>query len=58
MTMRPHSTGAKSGKPNGSVLGRSAATGRFVLSPASKTGSISVKAASTAVRNVIARKKS
>ena len=39
------------------VVGRSAATGRFVLKPASKRGSISIKEANTAVRSVSSEKK-
>jgi hypothetical protein len=36
----------------GRILGRSPATGRFVLKPASKRGTISLRAAMTAVKNV------
>lgn len=39
-------------KENEKVAGRSAATGRYVLKPASKRGSISSKDANTAVKNV------
>lgn len=58
MSMRAHSTASKSGKSEGAVLGRSAATGRKVLKPASKTGSISTRAAAAAVRTVTAEKTS
>jgi hypothetical protein len=36
----------------GEVLGRSPATGRLVLKPASKGGAISIRAAQLAARNV------
>lgn len=39
------------------VLGRSAATGQFVLRPASKTGSISIAAARAAVKSLNNKKK-
>ncbi len=47
----------KSGKQNINVLGRSAATGRVVLKPASKAGSISVRDAAAAVRRIHEAKK-
>jgi hypothetical protein len=47
----------KTGKKDSKVLGRSAATGRFVLRPASKPGSISVREAQTAASNVAGKKK-
>jgi hypothetical protein len=57
MATRPQSNSAKSGKPAGSVLGRSAATGRYVLNPASKAGSISVRDAKTAATHISSNKK-
>jgi hypothetical protein len=35
------------------VLGRSAATGTFILKPASKGGAVSMRAANTAVKGVM-----
>ena len=43
---------SKAAKQPSSVLGRSAATGRYVLAPASKLGSISLKQARTAVESL------
>lgn len=39
------------------VLGRSAATGGYILKPASKPGSISLRQADAAVKRVLAKKK-
>lgn len=39
------------------VLGRSAATGGYILKPKSKTGSISLRQASAAVKSVLSKKK-
>lgn len=39
------------------VLGRSAATGGYILKPKSKTGSISLRQASAAVKTVLSKKK-
>lgn len=62
--LRPHivfmtAKSASTAKSNAddAVLGRSAATGRFVLKPASKTGAISLKQARIAVANVQNQKK-
>ena len=52
------SIGPRSGKHGATVLGRSAATGRLVLEPATKTGSISLAAAKAAAENVSRRRKS
>ncbi|MBW8859200.1 MAG: hypothetical protein JF570_05560 [Caulobacter sp.] len=57
MTSKIASTAAKGAKNSGAVLGRSEATGRFVLRPASKTGTISLREAKTAVSNVQNSKK-
>lgn len=51
------STNGKEGKHDARVLGRSAATGRFILRPASKVGSITIKEANTAVKSVSHKKK-
>jgi hypothetical protein len=56
MAARTSSATPKSSKP-GTVLGRSAATGRYVLSPASKGSSISVREASRAAKVVQGKKK-
>lgn len=40
-------------KVSSPVLGRSAATGKLVLKPASKMGSVSMHAANTAVKSVL-----
>jgi len=39
------------------ILGRSEATGKFILRPASKTGTISIAAARAAVKSVNSKKK-
>jgi len=51
------SVSEKDGNYRPNVIGRSTATGRFVLKPASKHGSISIKEANTAVRIVSSAKK-
>jgi hypothetical protein len=51
-TKSSDSPARKSDKQDAKVLGRSAATGRFVLKPASKRGSISIREANTAVKTV------
>jgi hypothetical protein len=56
-TRAPESVSKKSVKHGGQVLGRSAATGRFILMPASKTGSITIRDANTAVKLVLSKKK-
>jgi hypothetical protein len=48
---------SKSGKQGSAVLGRSAATGRFVMTPASKRGSISIEKAKEAAKSVTGREK-
>ena len=55
-TTHSESTSHKNGKHGSEKLGRSAATGRFVLKPASKPGSISLEQASTAVKSVNSQK--
>ncbi|MGA9581010.1 MAG: hypothetical protein WBR13_03445 [Allosphingosinicella sp.] len=58
MASRSSESSARDGdKKDGRVLGRSAATGRFVLKPASKRGSITVREAKTAASSVATRKK-
>ena len=52
MASRTDSATTKSSKHGATVLGRSAATGRFVLAPASKTGSVTLKKAKTAVTSL------
>ena len=42
----------KTSKQGSTVLGRSAATGRFVLAPASKSGSVTLKKAKAAVTSL------
>jgi len=49
------SPNTKSGK-SGAVLGRSAATGRFVLRPAAKRGSITLKRATEAAGTVLSQR--
>ena len=44
-------------KTESRVLGRSAATGRYVLAPAPKKGSISIEQANSAVKSVSSKKK-
>jgi hypothetical protein len=57
MATRSDTIGSKAGKHGSVVLGRSAATGRFVMTPASKRGSISVKEAKAAAKSVTSTKK-
>ena len=52
MATRTESATTKSSKHGATVLGRSAATGRFVLAPASKSGSVTLKKAKTAVASL------
>ena len=52
MATRTESSRGKSPKHGAPVLGRSAATGRFVLAPASKSGSVTLSKAKTAVTSV------
>ena len=52
MTTRTEAATTKSSKHGATVLGRSAATGRFVLAPASKSGSVTLKKAKTAVASL------
>ena len=52
MTTRSQATNSKPTKRGVTVLGRSAATGRLVLMPASKVGAISLKDAKAAVASV------
>lgn len=42
----------KGEKRDTQVVGRSAATGKFILKPASKPGAVSIKRANTAVKSV------
>jgi hypothetical protein len=45
-------------KPKGTVLGRSAATGRFVLAPATtKKGTVSVQRIEAAVQTALSKRK-
>lgn len=57
MATRSDSISHKPGKHSSAVLGRSAATGRYVMMPASKAGSVSVEKAKAAVKNVNSSKK-
>jgi hypothetical protein len=57
MSAKPASTSTKTHRNDGAVLGRSAATGQFVLKPASKMGAISLRQAKTAVASVQNSKK-
>ena len=52
MATRTESTTTKSSKHGATVLGRSAATGRLVLAPASKPGSVTLKKAKTAISSL------
>ena len=52
MATRTDSATTKSPKHGATVLGRSAATCRFVLAPASKSGSVTLKKAKTAVASL------
>jgi hypothetical protein len=47
----------KSGKSGAQVLGRSAATGKFVLSPASKRSTVSVRDVTKAVESLRSKRK-
>ena len=51
-TRSSDTTARKSDRQESKVLGRSAATGRNVLKPATKGGSISIREANTAVKTV------
>ena len=57
MATRSDRARSKLGKHGSAVLGRSAATGRFVMTPASKRGSISVKEAKAAAKSITSTKK-
>lgn len=57
MATRSETIDSSGGRQPGSVLGRSAATGRYVLKPASKTGAISLRDAKTAVAHLSNGKK-
>ncbi|WP_165916617.1 hypothetical protein [Caulobacter sp. BK020] len=57
MATRTNQAPPKSGKHSGMVAGRSAATGRFILSPASKGSSITVREASQVAQNIQGKKK-
>lgn len=58
MATRASESIGKGTKHDARVLGRSAATGRFILRPATKKGaSITIKEANTAVRSVSSKKK-
>jgi len=57
-TNASESTSRKDTKHDARVVGRSAATGRFILQPASSKGAtITVKEANTAVKSVSSKKK-
>lgn len=49
---RRKSSALKSPRYGATVLGRSAATGRLVLSPASKSGSVTLKMVRAAIENL------
>ena len=55
-TRSPESAKGKAGNVHAHVLGRSAATGRYVLKPASKAGKLSMRDAKLAVRRVLEKK--
>jgi len=58
VTSASESTNRKDTKHDTRVLGRSAATGRFILHPASSKGAtITIKEANTAVKSVSSKKK-
>ncbi len=57
MTTRVETVTGKSSKQGSPALGRSAATGRFVLAPASKSGQVTLKQAKIAVASLRAGKK-
>ena len=52
MATRTESATTKFSKHRATVLGRSAATGRFVLAPASKSGSVTLEKAKAAVASL------
>lgn len=52
MATRSDMVSTKPGKHGSAVLGRSAATGRLVMTPASRRGLISVKEAKAAAKSV------
>ena len=52
MAIRTETATTKSSKHGAAVLGRSAATSRYVLAPASKSGSVTLKKAKTAVASL------
>jgi hypothetical protein len=52
-----HSDSPKRSKSGTPVLGRSAATGRFVLAPASKGSSRAIQKTRTAVKSLHSKKK-
>ena len=56
-TKSSDSLSRKTGKSGAQVLGRSAATGMFVLKPASRGGSVSLSDVRKAVRTIRAGKK-
>lgn len=57
MATSTNSASPKAGKQGSHVAGRSAATGRFVLSPASKGSSITIREVSRVARDVQSKKK-
>jgi len=57
MATRSDTASNKAGKHESTVLGRSAATGRFVMTPASKRGSISIQEAKAAAKSVTGKPK-
>lgn len=57
MATSTNSASPKMGKQGSHVAGRSAATGRFVLSPASKGSSITIREVSRVARDVQSKKK-
>ena len=57
MKTRTEATSSKRSNPARKVLGRSAATGRFVMKPASKPGSISIREATAAATHLSNAKK-
>ena len=56
MASKSYKSGAKHRGEKVYVVARSATTGRFLLRPASKRGSISIEDANTAVRSVSSEK--
>lgn len=57
MATSTNAASPKMGKAGSHVAGRSAATGRFVLNPASKGSSITIREASRVARDVQSKKK-